>query len=104
MIGLCYRSPNSSEDNNRKLREQIANLKSVERITHILVMGGFNFSEIDWVSGTVNADENSEPQKFYDSVQDEFLEQNNMNSCSTERQETYQTSRGSETITAGLYM
>ena len=75
LLGLCYRSPNSSEDNNRKLREQITSIKRVERITHVLVMGDFNFSEIDWVTSTVNADENSEPQKFYDTIQDEFLAQ-----------------------------
>ena len=50
LVGLCYRSPNSTDENNKKLRELIMSINKVNNISHILLMGDFNFPEINWIS------------------------------------------------------
>ena len=37
LVGLCYGSPNSTEENNKKLRQQIANIKTVQNVSHLLL-------------------------------------------------------------------
>ena len=76
LVGLCYRSPNdSTEENNKKLHDQMRHTARVHNVTHLLVMGDFNFSEINWKNGSVKGGAESPPQKFYDVVQDLFLVQ-----------------------------
>ena len=49
LIGTVYRSPNSSAEND-KLNLL---LKDITRSrTHVLVVGNFNYLELDWVEGT----------------------------------------------------
>lgn len=50
ILGLVYRSPNSSEANNINLNEailEVANLKA----EHLAIIGDFNFPGIDWQHG-----------------------------------------------------
>jgi len=59
LIGVCYRSNNSlivGTDNNAKLCELIKEVSD----DNVLVMGDFNFPEINWSSSTVNASGNTE--------------------------------------------
>jgi len=47
LVGAIYRSPSSSEDNNRRLNELLIRATSVND-SHLLVAGDFNFKDIDW--------------------------------------------------------
>jgi len=55
LLGLIYQSPNSSLSNAEKLIQVLPNLQQLQRHTHLLLMGDFNFPNIDWCSHTVNA-------------------------------------------------
>ncbi|KAK3089125.1 hypothetical protein FSP39_001036 [Pinctada imbricata] len=74
LVGLIYRSPsdNSSEkgENLRKLLSEAASLK----YAHHLIMGDFNYREIDWNLLQTRGD-NSEEQKFVECLQDNYMTQ-----------------------------
>ena len=53
LIGLVYRSPNSSDDNNNKLLRLLQNLPYIHPHTYLLLMGDFNFPYIDWNNNSV---------------------------------------------------
>ena len=46
-IGCVYRSPNSAPDMNNRLLNEIKEISNL-RPTHLLLMGDFNFPEIEW--------------------------------------------------------
>ena len=58
-------------DNDAKLCELVKEVSD----DNVLVMGDFNFPEINWTSSTVNASGNTESAKFFESVEDSFLSQ-----------------------------
>ena len=72
-MGVCYRSPYSTDENNLKLRKIFE--RAVEHCScdRILIMGDFNFRDIDYKNYTVNADVHSEPHKFFTMTQDLYL-------------------------------
>ena len=72
LVGLCYRSPNSAESNNDKLLDQLRSIDKLNR-SHILVFGDFNFKEIKWVDGYVEASDMHLASLFYDVIQDLYL-------------------------------
>ena len=47
LIGSVYRSPNSSETNDRKI-DKLLSAASESGNSHVLVLGDFNHKEIDW--------------------------------------------------------
>ena len=47
----------------------------MQNVSHLLLMEDFNFPEIDWINNRVKGSQESEPQRFYDLLQDEFLVQ-----------------------------
>ena len=53
LIGLVYRSPNSSDINNDKLLHLLRGFSYVHPHTHLLLMGDFNFPHIDWCNNCV---------------------------------------------------
>ena len=74
LIGCIYRSPNSSQKNNDHLLELIRAACN-KRNSHLLIMGDFNYSEVDWVSYTSSANEHHGSSKLIDCLQDNFLHQ-----------------------------
>ena len=72
LIGVCYRSPNSTADNNEKLLDQLRRVEKVNA-THVLIMGDFNFKEIDWTNQRVNAGDEHPASVFFDITQDAYL-------------------------------
>ena len=50
-------------------------IKGVQNVSHLLLMGDFNFPEIDWINNRVKGSQESELQRFYDQLQDKFLVQ-----------------------------
>ena len=75
LIGLVYRSPNSSDANNDKLLHLLQDLPRIYPHTHLLLMGDFNFPNIDWCNNVVIGSDNSLTSKFFDITQDLFLTQ-----------------------------
>ena len=60
LVGVSYRSPNSSQIDNRRI---IKCIKSVKSVISILIMGEFNYPDIEWNNGIVRA-ENGIPRVF----------------------------------------
>ena len=74
LVGICYRSPNSTNENNHSMLEMLRAMQGV-RADGILLMGDFNFPSINWEEGTVNDTDISEAAKFFETTQDLFLYQ-----------------------------
>ncbi len=74
LIGLCYRSPSSSEDNNSELLNLIRSACS-KGSSHILLMGDFNLKEIHWENATVDGPQHNYANSFLEATQDQFLVQ-----------------------------
>ena len=73
LIGCIYRSPNSTPDNNGKLNNIF---KSLSRLgSDVLVMGDFNYPEVNWKDCTCTQDPDSEEYKFLESARDTFMYQ-----------------------------
>ena len=57
LVGVLYRAPSSSNDNNQRLLSIISNIREAVSFSHLLIMGDFNLPTIDWTdpvcSGTV---------------------------------------------------
>ena len=74
LVGVCYRSPNSPDKNNHELLEQLKKTDKVNA-SHKLIMGDFNFKEIDWDTLQVQASDNHPATAFFDVTQDLYLVQ-----------------------------
>ena len=74
LLGLCYRSPSSEIENDNQLLNVLRSTEQVQA-EHVLVMGDFNFPQIDWSVGKVDGPEDSSQAQFYEVVQDLFLAQ-----------------------------
>ncbi|KAA0200510.1 hypothetical protein HAZT_HAZT010703 [Hyalella azteca] len=72
LIGLIYRSPSSTADNTAKLNkllQQAADLKP----SHLLIMGDFNFPELDWNTEKSEAGPAHPATVFLRATKDAFL-------------------------------
>ena len=69
LIGLVYRSPNSSATNNDKLLHLLQDLPDIYLHSHFL-MGDFNFPNINWSNNSVVGGDGSLTSKFFDIIQD----------------------------------
>ena len=74
LIGICYRSPNSTRENNEKLIDLLQH-RNVVKNRNVLIMGDFNFSSICWEDGVVDGLEDCEAARFFDVTQNAFLYQ-----------------------------
>ena len=74
LIGGIYRSPNSSKNNNEELVKLLDKI-SIYRNTDIIIMGDFNYKEIDWKKMTVNCSIQHPANAIFDKINDLFLEQ-----------------------------
>ncbi len=72
-VGCIYRSPNSSPDVNTKLCQ---NLKSFDAEDNdVIMVGDFNYPEIDWINTSCQKDEDHPANVFLESVRDGLLTQ-----------------------------
>ena len=74
LLGCVYRSPNSSETNNEKLNDIINQAGKVTG-THLIIVGDFNYKEIDWNREVAACNESHPATKFLDTVTGNFLTQ-----------------------------
>ena len=70
LVGLCYRCPTCTAENNDKLLQTIE--KAVLRTTsdHVLIMGDFNYPKINYVDETVTAAANDLSAMFFNKTQE----------------------------------
>ncbi|XP_061196751.1 uncharacterized protein LOC133205026 [Saccostrea echinata] len=72
LVGLIYRSPSdNTEEKNECLRNLITEASKM-KCKHYLIMGDFNYPNIDW-DLLCTKSENSAEQKFIDCLQDNFM-------------------------------
>ena len=69
-VGLIYRSPNSALENNN-LNELIQAIPKMAQ--NLLLLGNFNFTQIDWNSESTNTGENHPAALFLHAVKEAFL-------------------------------
>ena len=68
LVGVCYRSPNSEDANNSQLLDLLAKaLSIVNRNSNmrLMIMGDFNYPDIDFDNYTVSSHVNSSAYKFF---------------------------------------
>jgi len=75
LIGLCYRSPGSTASNDAKLVELLESAVLCTRVDHVLIMGDFNYPEINYVDGSVSAGETNPATLFFNKTQELCLYQ-----------------------------
>ena len=78
LVGVCYRSPNGLDSNNDQLLVLFS--KAVQHVnyakdTRLMILGDFNYPEIDYVHHCVASTDNSAAYKFFKTTHDLFLHQ-----------------------------
>ena len=71
LTGLVYRSPSSDEGNNLLLNDMISSVND-ENFSSVVVMGDFNYRDIDWSHWISEAPEEHSSYGFIDAVRDSF--------------------------------
>ena len=75
LVGVCYRSDSSPEINNELLPIDLGKAASMDMKHHMMVMGDFNYPEIDSLKHTVIGGNQSNAAKFFDMINDMYLYQ-----------------------------
>jgi hypothetical protein len=71
-IGVVYRSPNSTQQQNEQLEKMVEEITS-NNSSHLLIMGDFNYPEIDWETQSTNKPDDHAASRFLTCVQEGFL-------------------------------
>ena len=74
LLGCIYRSPSSTPDNNTALLQELEQA-CAKAHDHLIIVGDFNFKEIDWANMTVHASDSHPASLIYDKINDLFLHQ-----------------------------
>ena len=74
LFGCIYRSPSSTDTSSKDLIKLINKACDV-KYSHLLIVGDFNFSEIDWDTWTSSAGDNHGSSALIDCLQDNYLHQ-----------------------------
>jgi Reverse transcriptase (RNA-dependent DNA polymerase)/Endonuclease-reverse transcriptase len=75
LVGVCYRSPSSDQNNDIQLLELLDKAIIRSKHDHVLIMGDFNFPEIDYNIDHVEAGESAAPSLFFQKTQELCLYQ-----------------------------
>jgi hypothetical protein len=71
-IGLVYRSPSSTDTNNLILNTLLKSVSDAKP-QNLLILGDFNYPEIEWDGNTCRASENHPATKFLHAIKESFL-------------------------------
>ncbi len=74
VLGCVYRSPSSDSENNREL-ETLLRAMSDESFEHMIIVGDFNYPNVDWDTCTATDREGSDSDQFMECLNDCFLVQ-----------------------------
>ena len=72
LVGVCYRSPSSSPESNEKMNAVMQRISQLST-RNVLIMGDFNYSQIDWENGIVDGPEDSGQSRFLETIHDLLL-------------------------------
>ena len=72
-MGCVYRSPGTSNDDNNAKLCQLINAACSRKSSHLLIMGDFNYPEINWDTITSRSGANHPSWSLLDCLQDNFL-------------------------------
>ena len=72
LIGVIYRSDSGSVENNMELLSTMQDVSNFKH-SHKLIMGDFNFTDIDWNNWNTPHSEDHIEHKFIECVRDTFL-------------------------------
>ena len=72
LVGVIYRTPSSSHENNVKLNYMLRKISQVGA-NSVLLMGDFNYGQIDWEKGIVEGAYESDQEQFLDTMNDLYL-------------------------------
>ena len=75
IIGTCYRSTSSTTENNDELLKLFEKAAEYSASSHILIMGDFNYPDIDYDNWNLRLNAAKDSVKFFDMTQDLFLYQ-----------------------------
>ena len=76
MIVRCiYNSPNSDINNHSSLLDLLKEVCLEQKFSHVLIMGDFNYRQVDWTTWKTNGSENSNDFKFVQILRDTYLHQ-----------------------------
>ena len=76
IVGVVYRSPNISKNDDEKLNNMIENIyKDAKPGNNIVITGDFNHPEINWESESTPCRDDHPSSKFIELIQDNFLYQ-----------------------------
>ena len=78
LVGCIYRSPNSTEANFQHLKTLMSSCRDTH-YTHKLLMGDFNFKEINWCEMTTSVNETHISSQFLECVRDTYFFQHILN-------------------------
>lgn len=76
IVGVCYRSPKSTPENNQKLLKEVEKAAKCRRSDHVVIMGDFNYPAIDYKNFVVESGEDSDAALFFTKTLDVSLVQN----------------------------
>jgi hypothetical protein len=74
-LGLVYRSPDCTEAHNEELLQLLQRGCHYRQNTRLLLLGDFNYPEIDFKNYSVQGSPESQQARFFTTVQDLFLHQ-----------------------------
>ncbi len=73
-LGCIYRSPRTNNDNTQSLCNLLQEVDEINP-SHLLIVGDFNFPEVDWSNYHSNAPQNHRSHIFINKILDMFLYQ-----------------------------
>ena len=71
LLECLYRSPNSTMANSEQLTTLINKLHK-EKYSYLLVVGDFNYREINWIDNSTTVSENHPATKFLECIRDGY--------------------------------
>ena len=75
IFGNIYRSPNATDKENDKLNEQITKIADEHLREKLVLVGDFNFPDIDWAGDTCHKGDNHKASKFLECLHFNHLSQ-----------------------------
>jgi exonuclease III len=65
IVGLCYRSPSSTSENNQRLLKEVEKAAKCKRSDHVVIMGDFNYPTIDYKNLVVDSGDETDAALFF---------------------------------------
>ena len=75
LVGLIYRAPSSDSSNDNNLLDLLDHAVVQPKMAHILLLGDFNYPDIDYVHSNVKANDKASSSRFMDKTHKLFLHQ-----------------------------